>query len=66
MVALGEEARCLETLLKMLSFVNHPYATTCNRMLIVTTNGCLCKHFSNLDEVWPSFQLGCNYDLFHP
>jgi hypothetical protein len=57
-MALGKEARFFETLLEILSF-------TCNQMLPSTTNGCLCKYFSNLNEVWSSFQLGCDYDLFH-
>jgi len=35
-------------------------------MLHVTINGCLCNYFSNLDKVWSFFQLGCDYDLFHP
>jgi hypothetical protein len=65
-VALGKEVRCFETLLEMLSFATHPCAITCNQMLHVTTNGCLCNYFSNLDDVWSSFQLGCDYDLFHP
>jgi hypothetical protein len=49
------------TLLEIMSFVTNPYATT---MSHVTTNGCLCNYFSNLDEVWYSFQLSCDYDLF--
>jgi hypothetical protein len=31
----------------------------------ITTNGCLCAYFSNLDGFWSSFQLNCNHDLFH-
>jgi len=53
------------TLLEILSFAIYPCATTCNQMLPMTINGCLCNYFSNLDEVWSSFQLCCDYDLFH-
>ncbi len=49
-----------------LSFATCPCVTMCKQMLHVTTNGCLCNYFSNFDEVWSSFQLGCDYDLFHP
>ncbi len=52
------------SLREILSFVTHPYVTTCNHMF-TTTNGCLCNYFSNLDEVWSSFQLSYDYDLFH-
>jgi hypothetical protein len=53
------------TLLEILSFATHPCATMCNKMSPMTTNGCLCNCFSNLDEVWYSFQLSYNYELFH-
>jgi hypothetical protein len=53
-------------LLEILLFTTHPCATTCNAMSHVIINRCLCEYFSNLDEVWYSFQLGYDYDLFHP
>jgi len=31
----------------------------------MTMNGWLCNYFSNLDGFWSSFQLCCNYNLFH-
>ncbi len=37
----------------------------CDKMLCMNMSGCLCDYFSNLDGFWSSFQLGCNYDLFH-
>jgi hypothetical protein len=49
-----------------MSFATNPYATMCNQMSPMITNGYLCKYFSNLDDVWSSFHLGCDYDLFHP
>jgi hypothetical protein len=54
------------TLLEILLFPIHPCATTCNQMSHAFTNGCLCNYFSKFDEVWSSFQLGCDYDVFHP
>jgi hypothetical protein len=56
----------LVALLKILPFATRPYAITCKQMSHAITNGCLCNYFSNLDEVWFFFQLGCDYDLFHP
>jgi hypothetical protein len=53
------------TLLEIMSFATSPYATMCNQMSPMITNGCLCNYFSNLDEVWSSFHLGYDYDLFH-
>jgi hypothetical protein len=53
-------------LLEIMLFATHPCETTCNQMLPMIINGCLCNYFSKLDEIWSSFQLGCDYDLFHP
>jgi hypothetical protein len=53
-------------ILEILSFTTSPYVTMCNQMSAMITNAYLCNYFSNLDEVWSSFQLGCDYDLFHP
>jgi hypothetical protein len=53
------------SLLKIMLFATSSYVTMCNQMSHVITNGCLCNYFSNLDEVWSFFQLGCDYDLFH-
>jgi len=54
------------SLLEIMLIATCPCAISCNQMSLATTNGCLCNYFSNFDEVWSSFQLGCNYDLFHP
>jgi hypothetical protein len=54
------------SLLEILSFTTCHYVSTCNQMSPTTRNGCLCNYFSNLDEIWSSFQLGYDYDLFHP
>ncbi len=58
--------RPILSLLEILSFATRPCVITCNQMSLATTNGYLCNYFSNLDEVWSSFQLGCDYDLFDP